>query len=551
MTPPTPATSRPAIWMLQEAAKAMATLPASISSRAPSTVALSPNLCPTAPPGSASATPGTKYSPISTPISAMLTPNSLESSGATAATLWNWNAMVARTANKTARMPQRLRNVSLPAGCRRNLGQRDKAVNRGGHLWRQCRDWHRRAVHIGFFRPRNSNQQSPKGRGGYCMEQIRVCTYDGPGAQPVIRSVPWPKIPKKAALIKVGACGVCGTDLHILKGHWPKQLPWPFTLGHEIGGVLVEVGSEFSEDFMNKKLSVGSKVMIPPLMPCGHCYYCIHYPESANKCLTPVYYGRYLGFDKAPHLWGGWAEYVYVDLEMLPGTKIYKLPDDMSLRLGALSEPLTSCIRAFNRATRSGGFKWGDTVVIQGAGPIGILAVAAAQEMGAGRVICVGAPETPRLALARKFGAEATVNIEEVTTPEARIKAVRDIVGGFGADLVMDCSGHPSAGPEGIEMLRDGGTYVEMGQFTDAGSIETSWHRICTKDLNVLGSWGFTGNDLPLGVDMLYRTREKYPWLEMQAIYPFTEEGIGRAVADAMAMKTVKSTIVPWPELAE
>jgi D-arabinose 1-dehydrogenase-like Zn-dependent alcohol dehydrogenase len=164
------------------------------------------------------------------------------------------------------------------------------------------------------------------------MEQIRVCTYDGPGARPVIRTVPWPKIGKKAALIKVGACGVCGTDLHILKGHWPKPLPWPFTLGHEIGGVLVEVGSEFNEDFMSKPLKAGSKVMIPPLMPCGHCYYCIHYPQSANKCLTPVYYGRYLGFEKAPHLWGGWAEYVYVDLEMLPGTKIYKLPDDMPLR---------------------------------------------------------------------------------------------------------------------------------------------------------------------------------------------------------------------------
>ena len=75
------------------------------------------------------------------------------------------------------------------------------------------------------------------------MEQIRVATFAGPGAAPVIRTVPWPKVPKKAALIKVGACGVCGTDLHILKGHWPKQLPWPFTLGHELGGVLVEVGS--------------------------------------------------------------------------------------------------------------------------------------------------------------------------------------------------------------------------------------------------------------------------------------------------------------------
>ena len=115
----------------------------------------------------------------------------------------------------------------------------------------------------------------------------------------------------------------------------------------------------------------------------------------------------------------------------------------------------------------------------------------------------------------------------------------------------MDCTGHPSAGPEGIEFLRDGGTYVEMGQFTDAGSITTSWHRICTKDINILGSWGFTGNDLPFGVDMLYRTRKKYPWFDIQTLYPFSEEGIGRAVADAIAMKTVKSTIVPWPELVQ
>ena len=381
------------------------------------------------------------------------------------------------------------------------------------------------------------------------MQHIRVSTFAGPGAKPVIHSVPWPKIPKKAALIQIGACGVCGTDLHILKGHWPRELPWPFTLGHELGGVIVEAGSEFKEDFMSKPLRVGSRVMIPPLMPCGRCYYCIHYPESANKCLTPVYYGRYLGFDKPPHLWGGFAEYVYVDLEALPGTKIYKLPDDMPLRLGALAEPLTSCIRAFNRAVRVGGFKWGDTVVIQGSGPIGILAVAAAQEMGAGRVLCVGAPEQPRLELARKFGAEATVDIERYQTADARIARVRELVGGFGADLVMDCSGHPSAGPAGIEFLRDGGTYVELAQFTDAGAITTSWHRICAKDINVLGSWAFTGDDLPLGVDMLYRGQAKYPWFDMQTLYPFSEEGIAGAVADAIAMKTVKSTIVPFPEL--
>ncbi len=381
--------------------------------------------------------------------------------------------------------------------------------------------------------------------------QIRVTTFSGPGADPVMQEVPWPKIPSKAALIKIGACGVCGTDQHILKGHWPKPLPWPFTLGHEMAGVVVEIGDELKTDFMGKPIGVGSKLMLPPLMPCGLCDWCLHYPETANKCLTPVYYGRYLGFDKPPHLWGGWAEYVYVDLGELPGTKIYKLPDDMSLLLGSLSEPLTSCIRAFNRAIRAGGFRWNDTVVIQGTGPIGILAIAAAQEMGAGRVIAVGAPEEPRLGLARAFGAEATVDIEKVTAPEERIRMVRDIAGGYGADLVMDCSGHPSAGPEGIEFLRDGGTYVEMGQFTDAGAIMTNWHRICTKDLNVLGSWAFTANDLPLGVEMLYKARDRYPWRDMQTLFPFTVEGVKDAIAQAMAMKTVKSTIIPFPELVE
>jgi len=163
------------------------------------------------------------------------------------------------------------------------------------------------------------------------MEQIRVCTYDGPGAPPVIRNVPWPKIPKKAALIKVGACGVCGTDLHILKGHWPKQLPWPFTLGHEIGGLLVEVGPEFNEDFMRQAARRGIEGDDPAADAVRPLLLLRSLSPERQQVPDAGLYGRYLGFDKAPHLWGGWAEYVYVDLEMLPGTKVYRLPDDMSL----------------------------------------------------------------------------------------------------------------------------------------------------------------------------------------------------------------------------
>ena len=81
---------------------------------------------------------------------------------------------------------------------------------------------------------------------------------------------------------------MCGTDLHILKGHSPKPLPWPFTLGHELAGVIVEKGDELETDSDRAASEVGSRDA-PPLMPCGTCYWCTHYPETANKCLTPVY----------------------------------------------------------------------------------------------------------------------------------------------------------------------------------------------------------------------------------------------------------------------
>ena len=119
--------------------------------------------------------------------------------------------------------------------------------------------------------------------------------------------------------------------------------------------MIEEIGPDLKYDFMGQPLSVGSKVMLPPLMPCGECYYCVHYPVRANKCLNPTYYGRYIPYSKPPHLWGGWAEMVYVDLDMLPGTKVYRLPDDMSLKLASLAEPLTSCVRGLNRAIRNPG----------------------------------------------------------------------------------------------------------------------------------------------------------------------------------------------------
>ena len=383
------------------------------------------------------------------------------------------------------------------------------------------------------------------------MSAIRVATFDGPGASPVIREVARPRVSGKAALVKFGACGVSATDVQILEWHWPTPLPWPLTLGHEIAGVITEIGAELTEDYMGNKLKAGSKILIPSLMPCGRCYTCTHDPRHANRCLTPTCYGRAFGFDKLPHLWGGFAEMGYVDRDMLPGTRLYKLPDDMPLWLATLVEPLTTCIRAWKRAQDIGQFTVGDTVVIQGSGPIGILAIVAAREMGAGRVIIIGTPEEPRLRLCRQFGAEATIDIAQHPTPDERIEVVRETVGGSGADVVMDCTGDPSAGPEGVEMLRDGGSYVEMGQFADAGAIATNWHRFCAKDITILGSWAYAADDVAIGIRLLDRVRGRYPFARMQTRFPFSEQGIADAIAAARAMRSVKSTIVPDPEIVD
>src|SRR5262249_11712404 len=152
-----------------------------------------------------------------------------------------------------------------------------------------------------------------------------------------------------------------------------------------------------------------------------------------------------------------------------------------------------------------------------------------------------------RLEICAAFGADATISLERCPTPRERIEAVRAAVGGFGADVVIECSGHPSAGPEGVEMLRDGGTYVEMGQFTGPGSVETNWHRICAKDVTIVGSWAFTANDIPRAIGLLRRSMDTYPWHLVQRDYPLTEAGVAQAVADADAMKCLKATIRMGP----
>ena len=370
------------------------------------------------------------------------------------------------------------------------------------------------------------------------MSDIRVATFEGPGAPAVIRMVDRPRIGRRAALFAIGACGVSDTDLRILNGQWPDKLPWPLTPGHEAAGVLEELGGDLTEDSLGNRLKPGNKILVPKLMPCTRCPVCLHHPAHAARCLAPVHLGRSVGFDQAPHLWGGWAGTGHVDLGANPGARLYRLPDDMPLWLASLAEPFTTGLRALRRAQEIGGFPPGASVVVHGTGPVALLTVAAALELGAGRVIVAGGPEDPFLRLCRQFGAEATIGAD---SPEESIEIVRETVGGLGADLVMN---HGGATADALAMLRDGGTCVDLGSSSVGLAAD-----FAVRDLILIGSGGHAPGDLVGGIQVLYRARGRYPFLKMLTRFPLTASGIADALTAAADGRAVKAALVPNPDI--
>lgn len=345
------------------------------------------------------------------------------------------------------------------------------------------------------------------------MSDFRVATFASPGARPVIQMMDRPRLGRRGALIAVGASGVSDTDLRNLNG----------TPGAEAAGLLEEMGSELTTDSLGNPLKPGVKVLIPSFVPCLRCVVCLHHPDHALGCLTPI------------HLRGGWADHVHVDFGEHPGARLYRLPDDMPLWLASLTAPFATAVRALRRVQMAGGFPPGATVVVHGTGAIALLAVAAAQEMGAGRIIAAGGPEEPFLRLCRQFGAEATIGAD---VPNETIDIVRETVGGLGADLIVN---HGYAATDGLAMLRTGGMCVDLGP--GAGAVSAD---IADRDLVLIGSGGHTPSDLPAAIRMLHRARGRYPFLRMLTRYPLTAAGVSAAVSE----QAMRPTLVPNPEIA-
>lgn len=336
-----------------------------------------------------------------------------------------------------------------------------------------------------------------------------------------------------AALVRTEMAGICGTDVHLWKGELPISLP--VILGHETVGRIEELGEGLEKDWTGQPLKIGDRVTWNSAISCGACYYCAE-KKQPTRCPHRRAYGIGYQSNQPPHFWGGYAQFHY----LRPRTTIFKLPDDLLTE--AVIGAGCALITAIHGVERTG-INWRDNVVVQGTGPVGLSALAVAKSAGASKVVVIGGPKH-RLQMAKRFGADQVIDLEEHKDAASRIKAVRDVTGGYGADAVLECVGHPSAIGEGMEMCRDGGKYLVLGHYCDAGPVSFNPHVITRKQLQVFGSWSSEPRHLKSAIEFLRATQQQFPFAEM-VTHRFPLEQANEALNTTANWQSAKSVIVP------
>jgi L-iditol 2-dehydrogenase len=303
-------------------------------------------------------------------------------------------------------------------------------------------------------------------------QEFTIREYDVPDPEP------------GAVLVRQELAGICGTDLHM----WQKGLPQETILGHENVGIIEALGKGVATDYVGRPVKEGDRIAFQPGTAGG---------KGA--------YGFQVNPDEAPHFYGGFADYIYLGL---PGTSFFKI--NTSPEVAVLTEPFTIGVHAAMRS----GVQIGDTVVIQGSGAIGLMTLICAKISGAGRLIVVGGPEE-RLALARRMGADVTINIEEVRSAEERTALVLDETPRrAGADVVFECAGFLPATPEGLGYVRRSGVFVEVGHFVDMGSIDFNINQLLMrKNLRLEAIWGSATEHFVRALPIL--EKNEFPFAEM------------------------------------
>jgi threonine dehydrogenase-like Zn-dependent dehydrogenase len=340
-----------------------------------------------------------------------------------------------------------------------------------------------------------------------------------------------PTIEAGGLLVEVVACSLCGTDVHCWEGSLAIKVELPLILGHEMVGRIVAIGAGADVDSVGQPLAVGDRILWSHVF-CGRCEMCTR--KHPALCRNRIAYGQDT-MTNWPHLLGGFAGHAYV----LPGAGRVRVPDAVSDDLASMAScALRSVVNAVEQAGRIGPEQ---TVVVQGAGPLGILATGLFAQAGAARVITVGAPAA-RLELAAAFGADEVISLEEVPDPADRIARVREATGG-GADLTAEFSGHPAAFAEGVEMAAPLGRYLVVGQL-GAGTTAVAPGTITKKNLTVIGSFSGDISHYHKALTILERYADRLPFDRLiSGRYPLDQ--VNTVIERMQSFREIKPVLLP------
>ena len=272
-------------------------------------------------------------------------------------------------------------------------------------------------------------------------------------------------------VIKVNACGVCASDIKCFTGaplFWGDETRQPYVetpviAGHEFIGEVVELGNRTAE---KTGLKIGDRAIAEQIVPCWDCRYC----KTGKYWLCQVH--NIFGFQ--PVVNGGMAEYMKFPSDAL----VHKVPSEIPIEHAAMIEPLSCSIHAVQR----GDIEFGDTVVIAGAGTLGLGMIGAARLKNPGLLIAIDL-QSKRLEAAKKLGADITFNPSDTDV----VQEVLDLTEGYGCDVYIEATGHPKAVEQGLHMIRKAGTFVEFSVMREPVTVD--WTIIGdTKELNIHGS---------------------------------------------------------------
>ena len=362
----------------------------------------------------------------------------------------------------------------------------------------------------------------------------KAAVVSKPNEPLVIKDFEIPELVPGSVLLKVANAGVCGTDVHLWHGKL-SGVPYPLILGHEVVGTVEALGSGQIKDLDGHQIEVGDRVTFHDVTKtCYSCWYCL-IAKAPTKCSNREVYGITRDSTKFPYLIGGYSEYMY----LTPGTHIMSIPDHVSFN-GAIS---AGCAlpTAIHAATRSP-LAWGANVAIQGAGPVGLMIAMIAKISGAGTITSIDqAPN--RLELAKEFGATHTLNIREGTL-EDRKKNLRDITNGHGPDIVYEAAGAAKAIPEGIELVREGGTYTICGQYTDSGTVEVRPHLMNRKHLDIRTVWGTETVHVYRAIKTIAENYDEFPF-EKLVTHRFPLRDAQKALETQEKLISIKAVVAP------